>query len=269
METCIEVPSFGLLLDVGVCSTSSVNQPRAVISHGHLDHVGAIALHAARRALRKMSEGTYYVPRSIAREVEAHFNDAGALDGQISPRRLVPLEPGEDAPIDGRRWVRPFLTYHRVPSQGYTIWERRHRLRDEFREKSPTELGDLRRRGVVIDEPYDAALLSFTGDTRVEVLERVPELQHSETLVIEVTFLDERVTQAEARRMGHIHLDELLARTELLAAKSVVFHHFSGRYANGEVAEIVQKRLPDDLSERVRVFGQRTQEQSRLRSQPF
>jgi ribonuclease Z len=255
IETCIEVPSFGLLLDLGVCSSTAPNQPRAVVSHGHLDHVGAIALHAARRSLRKMGEGTYFVPRPIAADVEALLNAAGRLDGQVIPRRLVPLEPGEEFALDGKRRLRPFPTFHRVPSQGYTIWERRHRLRPEFRGKPPAELGDLRRRGANIEEEHEVPLLSFTGDTRVEVLEHVPELQHAETLVIEATFLDGRVTPAESREMGHIHLDELTDRVALLTAKRVVLHHFSARYSATDVARLVKERLPEEIAARVEVFS--------------
>jgi len=255
VETCIEVPSFGLLLDLGVCSATAPNQPRAVVSHGHLDHVGAIALHAARRSLRKMGEGTYFVPRVIAADVDALLNAAGVLDGQVIPRRLVPLEPGEEFALDAKRYLRPFATFHRVPSQGYTIWERRHRLRAEFRGKAPADLAELRRRGAAIEEEYEMPLLSFTGDTRVEVLEQVPELQQTETLVIESTFLDGRVTVAESREMGHVHLDELIDRAALLTAKRVVLHHFSARYSVTEIAQVLKQRLPDDIAGRVEVFS--------------
>jgi ribonuclease Z len=190
----------------------------------------------------KMGESTYFLPRSIARDAEALFNAAGALDGQVIPRRLVPLEPGEDFPLGEKRWVRPFPTFHRVPSQGYTIWERRHRLRSEFRGKPPADLAELRRRGVVLDEPYDAAVLSFTGDTRIEVLEQNPELQRTETLVMECTFLDERVAVPEARAMGHVHLDELVERAELLPGGKVVLSHFSARYEDDEIQRLIAER---------------------------
>jgi ribonuclease Z len=254
VETCIEVPSFGLLLDIGVCSGTAPNMARALVSHGHLDHIGAIALHAARRSMRKMGESTYFVPRVIAKDVEALFNAAGALDGWTIPRCIVPLEPGEDFALDSRRTLRPFQTFHRVPSQGYTVWERRHKLKSEFHGRPPEELAHLKRQGVEIQEHQDVPLLSFTGDTRVEVLEKVPELQLTETLVMETTFLDERVTPAESAEWGHIHLDDLLARTDLLTAPRVVLHHFSLRHSRGEAEQILRRRLPEDLSSRLEVF---------------
>ena len=255
VETCIEVPELRLVLDMGRCTRSAVNQPTVLLSHGHLDHMGAIAQHAARRAMMKMGESTYLVPASVAPEVEAFFNAAGRLDGQVIPRRVVPLEPGQDYALSKQRWVRPFQTYHRVVSQGYTVWERRHHLRAEFRGLPGARLGELRRQGVSIDHIDEVPLLSFTGDTRSEVLERTPELQRSETLVIESTFLDGLVDVEGARSTGHIHLDELLERAALLPKTDVVLSHFSARYRAEDVHRIVSQRLPDELREVVRLFG--------------
>jgi ribonuclease Z len=255
VETAIEVPSLGLVLDLGRCSRTAVNHPLVLVSHGHLDHVGAVVQHAARRAMMNMGESVYVVPASVAGDVERLFTAAEALDGGRIPRRVVPLAPGEELDLGKRRRVRPFETFHRVPSQGYTVWERRHRLRSEFRHLDGARLGELRRSGADIDETHDVPVLSFSGDTRAEVLERTPELQQTETLVLEATFLDDRVSVEDARQMGHVHLDELIARPELLAAKDVVLHHFSARYTADDVSRICQQRLPDDVKGRVRILG--------------
>jgi len=255
IETCIEVPSLKLLLDLGRCCKSAVGIPVAVLSHGHLDHMGAIAQHAARRAMLKLGESIYVVPRAIAGQVEAFFNATGALDGQIIPRRVVPLSPGEEFSLGNQRSLRPFETFHRVPSQGYTVWERRRRLLDAFRGLPGEALGALRRQGQRIDEEYETSLLSFTGDTRVEVLERTPELQRSACLVIEATFLDDRVPVASAREMGHIHLDELLQRAELLPQAELVFSHFSARYSQQEVETIIAARVPEAMRARLQLLG--------------
>jgi ribonuclease Z len=86
------------------------------------------------------------------------------------------------------------------------------------------------------------------------VLERTPNLVESECLVLEASFLDARVSPARAREMGHVHLDELLQRAELLPKTDIVLSHFSARYAKGDVARILKHRLPEDLQSRVRAL---------------
>ena len=201
-----------------------------------------------------MEEGIYFVPEAIALQVEQLFNAAGALDGQVIPRRVVPLAPGREHSLGKGRVLRPFATFHRVPSQGYTIWETRSRLRSELTGRPPTELAELRRQGVAISESYEVPVLSFTGDTRVEVLERSPELQQTQCLVIETSFLDDRVPVARAREMGHIHLDELISRAALLPRTDVVLSHFSSRYTSQEVSQLLKEKLPPELAEVVRTL---------------
>jgi ribonuclease Z len=254
VETSIEIPSLKLMLDMGRCSRTAVNHEFVVVSHGHLDHVGALAQHASRRAMMKMSIPTYLVPAVIAADVEHLFEAAGALDGHPIPRRVAALEPGQSFALPAGRWIRPFPTFHRVASQGYTVWERRHRLRAEFEGTNGAALADLKRRGIQVDEPHDVALLSFTGDTRVEVLERVPELQQTETLIMETSFLDARISVDDARTMGHTHLEEVLERRALLPHRDVVFCHVSARYAPAEIEGIVKARLPEDLRLLVRLL---------------
>jgi ribonuclease Z len=254
IETAIEVPSLRLVLDMGRCTPSAVNHPLVVVSHGHLDHVGALAQHAARRAMLNMTEPTYLVPATAADAVQRLFNAAGELDGHAIPRRVVPLRPGEELALSSTRFIRPFATFHRVPSQGYTVWEHRTRLREALRGTPGAELARLRSEGVSVDESFDVPLVAFTGDTRVDVLDSVEELSAVQTLIIEATFLDERVSIADARSMGHVHLDELLERRELLASPDIVLSHFSARYEPEEVALILARKLPPELRQKVRAL---------------
>ncbi len=255
VETCLDVPSLKLLLDLGCCPRAAVHRPIALISHGHLDHIGAIAQHAARRTLMGLEPGTYVVPRAIAAGVEGLFNAAGSLDGQAIARRVVPLEPGETFDLGKRRFLRAFPTFHPVQSQGYTVFEQRKSLRPLYQHLSGAELGELRRRGVAIEDVFEVPILSFTGDTRIEALEVNEELSRTETLVIETTYLDGLVPVEQARQVGHIHLDELAARLPLLPQQSLAFYHFSTRYAADQIRRILHERLPEDLLARTQLIG--------------
>ena len=73
-------------------------------------------------------------------------------------------------------------------------------------------------------------------------------------LIMEVTFLDERVDVARARGSGHVHLDEVVERAELFENEAILFTHFSARYSPGEVRRIVSGRLPDCLRDRVHLL---------------
>jgi ribonuclease BN (tRNA processing enzyme) len=94
----------------------------------------------------------------------------------------------------------------------------------------------------------------------VEVLERNPELRETKTLIMEASFLDDRVSRENARAAGHVHLDELIERVDLLPPEDVVLMHFSARHLDSEVPEVLRKRIPDELQERVRMLDNVTGE---------
>lgn len=52
--------------------------------------------------------------------------------------------------------------------------------------------------------------IAVPGDTTIEVLEKEADVRTARVLVIEITFVDNVVSVEDARRFGHIHIDEVV-----------------------------------------------------------
>jgi ribonuclease Z len=167
-------------------------------------------------------------------------------------------EPGQEYPLKDPYFFIPFPTSHRVPSQGYTVYERRKRLRPELAGLSRDELLAQKRAGVELDLNYSEALISFTGDTRIEFLDLAPEVAKSRILVMEVTFYDEQKTVENARYWGHIHLDELIPRLDSIRAERIVLIHASARYTSKQIREILDAKVPEQHKSRIALFPRPT-----------
>jgi len=252
MRTCIDLPAWKLCMDLGACSQELVRRPTVLFTHAHIDHMGAVASHAATRALLSMRPPTYLVPRPNVPAVEDLFAAWRRLDGSEMPHELVPLEPGEEFALPNGLVARPFRSPHRTLCQGYGLWRKERRLRPELA-GLPQE--EVRRRRVELGEEVETLdeipELAFTGDTTIEVVEREEVVRTARVLVIESTFLDDRVPASSARERGHVHLDELIERADLFENEAIVLTHFSARYRAEEVRAILSARLPPALSERV------------------
>ena len=74
-------------------------------------------------------------------------------------------------------------------------------------------------------------------------------------MIMEVSFIDDRVSVESARKNGHIHLDEVIARADLFQNKAILFTHLSARYREQEAVQALEARLPDTLKERVTLLG--------------
>ena len=251
LETCFWLPQWKVALDIGRCPLEVVDCRTVLFTHAHMDHLGGIAYHTATRSLRKQPAPVYVVPHHCTADLVRLFEAWRALDRSDMPHELVPLGPGEEHRLANGLLARPFPAPHSAPCQGYGLWSQREKLKPEFHGLDGRELARLRRAGVALGDRIETPEFAFTGDTRIEVLEREEVVRRARVLVMECTFVDERVSVAEARAKGHVHLDELAERASLFQNEAILLTHFSARYRAHEVRAALAAKLPAELLARV------------------
>eukprot|EP01038_Epipyxis_sp_PR26KG_P010091 gene10091-13563_t len=126
VSSCVKVEGIHrkedvILLDCGFYDTETLSAKIVLVSHGHMDHVGACISHARARAL-SASPATYYVPMHILE----HLNNAKSafefMDGSPIPMNIVAVSPGDCISLTPRIKCVVIPTTHRVPSQGYALY---------------------------------------------------------------------------------------------------------------------------------------------------
>ncbi|MFM7280747.1 MAG: MBL fold metallo-hydrolase [Planctomycetia bacterium] len=261
LETCIDLPELRMAFDLGRAYDFALSRPLLCFTHPHMDHIGAVGWHCSTRAMRKMPVPTYLVGREWAAEFDALMEAWRALDRSELPHRRIAIGPGEEHALQKDLLLRPFRSHHRAPCQGYGIWRRTNRLRPQYKELPEQEIAALRqslRQSLGPERASETLLcveeqleLAFTGDTRMDVLDSSPELRKAHVLVLECSFLDDRVPVERARELGHVHLDEIIARAEEFENEALLLTHFSERYSSAEIERLLERRLPEGLRRRV------------------
>ena len=252
LETSIDLPAWRCAVDLGRSPARLLPRRHVFLTHAHLDHLGGIAHHCATRSLLGMGPPVYVVPPGIVEPLGRLFDAWRELDRSELPHRLVALAPGEEHELRRDLVVRPFRTIHPVESQGYLFLSRKKKLKPEYRDVSQAELRRLGADGVELSEAVVEPELAVTGDTRIDVLDDQHWLYQVPRLVLECTFLDDRVDVQRARSTGHVHLDELVERADRFRNGAIGLTHFSARYGRDEIVRILDRRLPPELRERVR-----------------
>lgn len=251
--TSIVFPDADVCFDVGQGLPFQIPVPNILITHGHMDHASGLPYLIAQKAMTGQTPPTVYMPEPLLRPMRDIMRIWQEIDHHTYQFQFKSVAPGEERPLKAPYFFRAFPTQHRVPSQGYTVFEKKKKLRPEFKDLGPHELGDLRKKGEIIDEHFEEAVLSFTGDTKIEFLES-EQVRKSRVLVMEVTYWDKKKSVENAREWGHIHLDEVIPRLESLKCEKVVLIHASARYNTPYLREILDARLPEHLKDRVDLF---------------
>ncbi|KAL0543781.1 hypothetical protein IC582_018886 [Cucumis melo] len=251
-ETCVIFPTLNLAFDIGRCPQKAISQDFLFISHGHMDHIGGLPLYVATRGLYKMRPPTIVVPKSIKNDVENLLEVHRRLDQSELRCNLIGLEVGEELSLRRDLKVRVFRTYHVIDSQGYLLYSVKQKLKKDYLGLSGNEIKKLRLSGVEITYTITEPEVAFTGDTTSDFIvdENNIDVLRAKILVMESTFLENRVTVEHAREYGHTHLFEIINHAKKFKNKAILLIHFSARYTTEEIQEAIST-LPPLLAGRV------------------
>lgn len=255
VQTCVMCPELDVMFDVGAAVPGQLKHPNILVTHGHMDHLGALPPLVSRRALLKLKPPSVHVPSQVAAPLERIFDAWAEIEGVRLAVDIVGHEPGDVVALGKSRWATCIRSVHRVPSLAWVVSATNKHLRPEYRGRSGSELRALRAQGVEVDDARDEDVLAVTGDTQIELWKREPRLRKVRVLVHEVTGWDERSVLERTRAFGHTHVDELLECVEQFEGRALVLVHRSPKHSRRQAERIVAERFPASVRDRVHVFG--------------
>jgi ribonuclease Z len=254
VQTYWRVPELKLGFDLGGQPWSFMATPSWFVSHSHLDHIAALPILVARRRMMKMEPPTIYLPADAVDGVNMLLRAVQRLDRGRMPAELVGLEPGDEVELSRELVVRAFPTRHTLPSLGFLVWERRKKLKSEYHGLTGEQIRDLRLSGVEVSAEIRLPKVAYLGDTAPQGLDHLPEIYRAEILILEMTFVAPNERPALIHKFGHTHLDDLLARAERFENEVIIASHFSTRLHPDQIQRIVDRRIPESLRSRLKVW---------------
>ncbi len=251
VQTYWRIPELKLGFDLGAQPWSFMSTPIWFVSHGHLDHIVALPVYAARRRMMKMEPPTIYLPEMAIEPMERILKLFTRLDRGRLPCQLLPIKPGDEIELSREHVVTVAASKHTVPSLSFIVWERRKKLKAEYQGLSGEQIRDLRLSGADVTAEVRLPRVGYLGDSAPEGLDACPALYEAQVLILELTFVAPSHRKDKIHKFGHMHLDDLVERTARFQNELVIASHFSTRYHHRQIREHVARGLPDMLAGRL------------------
>ena len=249
-ETVIAIPQLDVCFDIGKAPDQVISINNVLLTHGHMDHAAGLAYYLSHRNFCGISAGTVVAPAGLIRPIQQIIDAWGKLDGNEIPANLVPVEPGDEFKIKPNLFARVFPVKHSRGSVGYTVIEKRKKIKPEYAGLNGPQIVELKKQGIEIDNPIELPIVTYLGDSQYFDYSQLDYVAQSKILITECTFFeDDHIDRAKAGR--HIHIDNFAALLENLNNEHIVLIHTTQRTPLRLVRKKLKENLPADIYKKV------------------
>jgi len=247
-ESVVIAPELNVAFDVGRAPRQVIPIDNVCITHGHMDHAAGVAYYFSQRGFLGLPGGRVIIHRSLAQHIQQLMAVWAEIERHPSPGVVLGVDHLEDVELRRGLVVRPFDVNHCSGALGYSIIEKRHKLKADFAGMSGPQLVAMKKQGTDIEDHIEVTLLTYTGDTTVGRFLELDFVRKSRVVLIECTFFDrEQIDRARAGR--HIHVSDLPRVFADLPESQIVLTHPTRRTDMRVNKRLVEKVLsPEDMA---------------------
>jgi len=252
-ETVVAMPQLGVCFDIGKAPNQVISINHVLLTHGHMDHAAGIAYYLSHRNFSGQSPGTILAPKNLLGPIREIIDAWSRLDGNKVPSNLVGVKAGDEYQIKPNLFTRVFPTKHSKGSVGYTVIEKRKKIKPEYANLTGPQIVELKKQGIKIDYPLEIPIVTYLGDTQYVDFSQLKYIVDSKILIAECTFYEtEHSERAEAGR--HIHINEFAELIEKLQNEHIIITHTTQRTPMREIRRILKEALSPEQYEKVILF---------------
>jgi ribonuclease Z len=249
-ETVVAMPQLDVCFDIGKAPNQVISINNILLTHGHMDHAAGIAYYLSHRNFCGQSPGTILAPENLLSPIRDVIDAWSRLDGNKIPANLVGVKAGDEYQIKPNLFTRVFPTKHSKGSVGYSVIEKRKKIKPEYAALTGLQIVELKKQGVEIDYPLEIPIVTYLGDTQYVDFSQLDYIAASKILIAECTFyIDEHADRAQAGR--HMHISEFAQLVRKLNNQHIVITHTTQRTPMSQIRKILKDEMPADIYDRM------------------
>ena len=206
-STSFVFPAASVAIDLGQGLPFQLKANNFLITHAHMDHASGIPYIICQKNMIQRVSPKLYMPKYLAEGMEEILGVWTKMENHRYDYQIIPVELHKSYPLKNNYSFRSFETFHRIPSFGYTIFQRKKQLRRDLQGLSSEEIKAFKQRGQPVDEFIEVPEFTYTGDTKSEVFTGAPSWAlNSRVFAVEVSFIGKHRSVENSRKWGSYSL---------------------------------------------------------------
>lgn len=241
-ETVIGMPQLDVCFDIGKAPDQVISINNVLLTHGHIDHAAGLGYYLSHRNFSGQKPGTILMPPNLLGPVRQIMEAWAKIDGSRFGAELVGVKAGDEYKIKPNLIARVFPTKHTAGSVGYTIIEKRKKIKPEYAKLTGPQIVELKKQKITIDNPVEIPIVTYFGDTKYVDFSQLDYVAKSKILIVECTFFDdEHLDRANAGK--HIYVDEFVKLVEKMENQHIIISHLTQRTGIYQAKKILKQKL--------------------------
>jgi len=203
-----------------------------------------LAYYLSHRNFVDIKQGRILAPECLIKDMRQIIDAWGRLDGSRIPAELVGVKPGDEYVVKPNLFTRVFPTKHSRGAVGFTVLEKRKKLKDEYTKLTGPQIVELKKQGVEIENKVEIPIVTYFGDTQYVDFDKLDYIKNSKILIIECTFYEDE--HRERAGLGrHMHIDELAKLVSNMNNEHIVITHVTHRTSIAAAKKMLKKVMAE------------------------
>lgn len=225
-QTNIRFPEMNFMFDIGKCPKEACKISHLLLSHGHVDHAGGVIHYLFERKLKNLSPPKIYCPQSLVKPLENASHIFSSMHSSHYPADYSSPPYEQIMSLNSQFDFKVIPSFHSIESMAYLIYHK---------------------------NDHQLPFIAYTGDTSIEIFDRYPELYKAKTLITECTYYLDKNKQ-NAKKYQHIHIQDLLSRSEYFENETISLIHPSSRHTKNWIQNFLKENGSSQFIDRCVVF---------------